>query len=199
MPQNELTPFYPRSPYGVAKVYGHWITVNYRESYGMFACSGILFNHESPRRGRSSSPARSPTGSPGSSWASQDSCRWATSTRERDWGFAGDYVAAMWLMLQQPEPDDYVVADGVAHSVRDVCRLAFSRLGLDYERYVIRDERLFRPAEVDHLLGDPSKARSQLGWQPEVDFESLVNMMVDADLERLKSRIGASLRQAAGS
>ena len=199
VPQTELTPFHPRSPYGVAKAYSHFLTVNYRESYGLFACSGILFNHESPRRGLEFVTRKVTDGAARISLGLADSLPMGNLDAERDWGFAGDYVAAMWLMLQQSEPDDFVVATGVAHSVRDVCRLAFSRLGLDYERYVIRDERLFRPAEVDHLLGDPSKARSQLGWQPEVDFESLVNMMVDADLERLKSRIGASLRQAAGS
>ena len=199
VPQTEQTPFYPRSPYGVAKAYGHFLTVNYRESYGMFACSGILFNHESPRRGLEFVTRKVTDGAARISLGLADSLPMGNLDAERDWGFAGDYVAAMWLMLQQSEPEDYVVATGIAHSVRDVCRLAFMRVGLDYERYVICDERLFRPAEVDHLLGDPSKARTELGWQPEVDFESLVNMMVDADLERLKGQSGASLQPAAGS
>jgi len=184
-PQRETTPFYPRSPYGVAKVYGHWITVNYRESYGMYAVSGILFNHESPRRGLefvtrkiSDAVARIKLGK-----ASE--LRLGNIDSARDWGFAGDYVEAMWRMMQQPEPDDYVVGTGAKHSVRDFCAAAFGHVGLDWKKYVKTDPRFVRPAEVDVLLADASRARKELGWTPEVDFEQLVHMMVDADLERL--------------
>jgi GDPmannose 4,6-dehydratase len=186
VPQNERTPFHPRSPYGVAKAYGHFLTVNYRESYGMFACAGILFNHESPRRGLEFVSRKITDGAARISLGLADSLPMGNLDAERDWGFAGDYVTAMWMMLQRPEPTDYVVASGISHSVRDLCRIAFARVGLEYERYVTQDELLFRPAEVDHLLGDPSKAKAELGWRPEVDFESLINMMVDADVARLR-------------
>jgi len=186
IPQKEDTPFYPRSPYGVAKVYGHWITVNYRESYDLFACSGILFNHESPRRGLefvtrkiSHAVARIKLGL-------QDELRLGNLDARRDWGFAGDYVQAMWRMLQADTPDDYVVATGETHSVRQFCEKAFGHVDLDWEKYVKVDERFYRPAEVDQLIGDPAKARKQLGWEPEVSFEGLVQMMVDADLEALE-------------
>jgi GDPmannose 4,6-dehydratase len=184
-PQNELTPFYPRSPYGVAKVYGHFITVNYRESYGIFACSGILFNHESPRRGKLFVTRKISHG------VAQIKAGLATELRLgnldacRDWGFAGDYVEAMWQMLQQPTPDDYVVAMGETHSVREFCQLAFARAGLDWERHVVVDPALVRPAEVDLLVGDASKARRVLGWRSKTSFRGLVEMMVDADLGRI--------------
>ena len=184
-PQRESTPFYPRSPYGVAKVYGHWITVNYRESYGMYAVSGILFNHESPRRGLefvtrkvSDAVARIKLGK-----ASE--LRLGNIDSGRDWGFAGDYVDAMWRMLQQKEPTDYVVGTGEMHTVRDLCAAAFSHVGLDWKKYVKIDSRFVRPAEVDVLLADASRARTELGWAPKVGFEELVRLMVDADLERL--------------
>jgi GDPmannose 4,6-dehydratase len=186
-PQNELTPFYPRSPYGVAKVYGHFITVNYRESYGIFACSGILFNHESPRRGKLFVTRKISHG------VAQIKAGLATELRLgnldacRDWGFAGDYVEAMWLMLQQPTPDDYVVAMGETHSVREFCQLAFARAGLDWKRHVVVDPALVRPAEVDLLVGDASKARRVLGWRSKTSFRGLVEMMVDADLGRIGS------------
>ncbi len=183
VPQSEKTPFYPRSPYGVAKVYGHWITVNYRESYDLFACSGILFNHESPRRGLefvtrkiSHAVARIKLG-----LAKQ--VQLGNLNSQRDWGFAGDYVQAMWLMLQQEKPDDYVIATGSTHSVRDLCQIAFSHVGLNWEDHVVVDPCLIRPAEVDQLVGDPGKARRVLGWKPAVSFRELVEMMVDADLE----------------
>jgi GDPmannose 4,6-dehydratase len=187
VPQTETTPFYPRSPYGVSKVYGHYITVNYRESYSLFAVSGILFNHESPRRGLefvtrkvTDGVARIKLGLAGSlSLGNLAACR--------DWGFAGDYVRAMWLMLQQPEPDDYVIATGIAHSVQDLVEIAFGRVGLDWKKYVKLDPKLIRPAEVDHLIGDASKARTQLNWKPAVDFKPLIEMMVDADVARLAS------------
>ncbi len=183
VPQNENTPFYPRSPYGVAKVYGHWITVNYRESYNMYATSGILFNHESPRRGLefvtrkiSNAVARIKLGL-------QDELRLGNLDARRDWGYAGDYVKAMWLMLQQPEPEDYVVATGETHAVREFVELAFQCAGVkDWEKYVKIDQRYFRPAEVDLLVGDPTKAREKLGWKPSVSFAELVAMMVEADL-----------------
>ncbi len=187
-PQNEETPFYPRSPYGVAKVYGHFITVNYRESYDLFACSGILFNHESPRRGHefvtrkvSDAVARIKLGQ-------QQELRLGNLDAERDWGFAGDYVRAMWLMLQRDEPRDYVVATGETHSVRELCQIAFARVGLDYRDHVVIDHSFIRPAEVDQLLGDADKARRELGWEPEVTFEHLVHMMVDADMARLEQQ-----------
>jgi GDPmannose 4,6-dehydratase len=188
VPQTETTPFYPRSPYGVAKVYGHWITVNYRESYNMFACSGILFNHESPRRGLefvtrkiSNAVARIKLGL-------DSELRLGNLDARRDWGFAGDYVEAMWLMLQQDQPDDYVVATGETHAVREFCELAFSHVGLDYTNYVVLDERFMRPAEVDLLIGDPAKARELLGWTPKTSFPNLVRMMVEADVQLLKEQ-----------
>ena len=190
VPQTELTPFHPRSPYGVAKAYGHFLTVNYRESYGMFAVSGILFNHESPRRGLEFVSRKITDGAARIAAGLASELRMGNLDAERDWGFAGDYVRAMWLMLQQPEPRDYVVGTGVAHSVREFCRIAFERLGLDYERYVVTDPSLYRPAEVDHLLADPTKARSELGWEREVEFPTLVEMMVDADLARQRARAG---------
>jgi GDPmannose 4,6-dehydratase len=184
-PQTERTPFHPRSPYGVAKVYGHFLTVNYRESFGMYAVSGILFNHESPRRG-SEFVTRKVTLAAARIASQGGTLSMGNLDAERDWGFAGDYVDAMWRMLQQPEPADYVVATGVAHSVRELCETAFARAGLDYRDHVIVDERLYRPAEVNYLLGDASKARAELGWAPTVDFRGLVEMMTDADLARVK-------------
>ena len=188
VPQCETTPFYPRSPYGVAKVYGHWITVNYRESFGMYATSGILFNHESPRRGLefvtrkiSNSVARIKLGQ-------AKELRLGNLEAQRDWGFAGDYVDAMWRMLQQDEPGSFVIGMGETHSVREFCQIAFGHVDLDYNDYVVQDERFYRPAEVDLLISDPSRARSSLGWEPSVGFRELVTMMVDADLERLKKR-----------
>jgi GDPmannose 4,6-dehydratase len=186
VPQNELTPFHPRSPYGVAKAYGHFLTVNYRESFGIFAVSGILFNHESPRRGLEFVTRKISDGVARISLGMSKELRMGNLDARRDWGFAGDYVRAMWAMLQQPVPCDYVIATGIDHSVRDVCRIAFERVGLDYEKYVVLDEHLLRPAEVDHLLGDPTKARQELGWEPTVNFEELICMMVDADVERLR-------------
>ncbi|MBC8162518.1 MAG: GDP-mannose 4,6-dehydratase [Roseiflexaceae bacterium] len=189
VPQREETPFYPRSPYGVAKLYGHWITINYRESYNMFACSGILFNHESPRRGLefvtrkiANSVARIKVGL-------DKELRLGNLEAQRDWGFAGDYVKAMWLMLQQDHPIDYVVSTGETYSVRHFCELAFGHVGLDYQDYVVMDERFMRPAEVDLLIGDPTRAQAELGWQRETTFEQLVTMMVDADVRALKAGI----------
>jgi GDPmannose 4,6-dehydratase len=184
-PQSEKTPFWPRSPYGVAKAYGHWITVNYRESYGIFACSGILFNHESPLRGKEFVTRKVTDGVARIKHGRQTKLKLGNLDALRDWGFAGDYVRAMWLMLQQPTPDDYVVATGEEHSVRELVELAFGRAGLDWQQHVEIDERLFRPAEVTTLCGDASKARRILGWQPEVSFAELVRMMVDADLKRV--------------
>jgi GDPmannose 4,6-dehydratase len=184
MPQNELTAFYPRSPYGVAKAYGHFLTVNYRESYGLFTVSGILFNHESPRRGLEFVTRKVTDGAARIALGLADRLPIGNLDAQRDWGFAGDYVRAMWLMLQQDEPHDYVIASGVSHSVRDLCRIAFGRVNLDYERHVVVDPVLFRPAEVDHLLGDASRARAELGWRSEVSFEALIEMMVDADVAR---------------
>jgi GDPmannose 4,6-dehydratase len=186
VPQTESTPFHPRSPYGVAKAYGHFLTVNYRESFGIYAVSGILFNHESPRRGLEFVTRKISDGVARIHLGMANDIRMGNLEAQRDWGFAGDYVKAMWAMLQQPKPCDYVVATGVAHSVRDLCRIAFERVGLDYEKYVVTDERLYRPAEVDHLLGNSAMARADLGWEPKVQFEELVRMMVDADIERLK-------------
>ena len=188
VPQTEETAFRPRSPYGVAKAYGHFLTVNYRESFDMYAVSGILFNHESPRRGLEFVTRKITDGAARIKLGLAAELRMGNLDAERDWGFAGDYVAAMWAMLQLDEPTDFVVATGVAHSVREVCEVAFGRLGLDYHRYVVVDHELYRPAEVDHLLGDPSRARSILDWTPKVDFESLIEMMVDADLDRLEAR-----------
>ena len=185
VPQTELTPFHPRSPYGVSKAFGHHITVNYRESYGLFACSGILFNHESPRRGLEFVTRKVSDGVARIKLGLVDSLVLGNLDACRDWGFAGDYVRAMWLMLQQERPDDYVVASGVAHSVRDLVELAFSLVGLDWQKHVQTDPKLLRPAEVDHLIGDAGKAKSVLGWQPTVDFKGLIAMMVNADLARL--------------
>jgi GDPmannose 4,6-dehydratase len=186
VPQNELTPFHPRSPYGVAKAYGHFLTVNYRESYGMYAVSGILFNHESPRRGLEFVTRKITNGAARISLGLTKELRMGNLDARRDWGYAGDYVRAMWAMLQQPEASDYVIATGIDHSVRDVCKIAFERFGLDYEKYVVVDPQLYRPAEVDQLLGDPSKAREVLGWEPTVGFEELIRIMADADLARLR-------------
>ena len=183
-PQRETTPFYPRSPYGVAKVYGHWITVNYRESYGLYAVSGILFNHESPRRGLEFVTRKVTDAVARISLGMQRELRLGTLEARRDWGFAGDYVDAMWRMLQQPTPGDYVIGTGATHSVRELCEVAFARVGLEWRQYVVQDERFMRPAEVDVLVADAGKARSQLGWEPRVDFRRLVEMMVDADLAR---------------
>jgi len=186
-PQRETTSFYPRSPYGVAKVYGHWITVNYRESYGLYAVSGILFNHESPRRGIEFVTRKITDGVARITLGLASELRLGNLEARRDWGFAGDYVEAMWRMLQRPTPQDYVIGTGETHSVRDFVELAFAHVGLDYRPYVVTDPRYYRPAEVDLLLADPTKARRELRWQPEVGFAELVAMMVDADLERLKT------------
>jgi GDPmannose 4,6-dehydratase len=186
VPQREDTPFYPRSPYGVAKVYGHWITVNYRESYDMFATSGILFNHESPRRGKEFVTRKITDGVARIKLGITHELRLGNLDSQRDWGFAGDYVRAMWLMLQQEHADDYVVATGRTHAVREFVRLAFSAVDLDWEPYTVVDPRFYRPAEVDLLVGDPSKARRVLGWEPEVSFEELVQRMVAADMDRLR-------------
>ena len=185
-PQRESTPFYPRSPYGVAKVYGHYITVNYRESYGMYAVSGILFNHESPRRGLEFVTRKITDGVARIRLGLRDKLALGNLDARRDWGFAGDYVEAMWLMLQQGTPDDYVIGTGEYHSVRECCEVAFSHVGLDWSRYVVKDPRFERPAEVEVLLADPSKAKRQLGWTPRVSFTELIRMMVDADLKRLQ-------------
>jgi GDPmannose 4,6-dehydratase len=186
VPQREDTPFYPRSPYGVAKVYGHWITVNYRESYDMFATSGILFNHESPRRGKEFVTRKITDGVARIKLGITHELRLGNLDSQRDWGFAGDYVRAMWLMLQQEHADDYVVATGRTHAVREFVRLAFSAVDLDWEPHTVVDPRFYRPAEVDLLVGDPSKARRVLGWEPEVSFEELVQRMVAADMDRLR-------------
>ncbi len=187
-PQTEMTPFYPRSPYGVAKCYGHYITVNYRESYDLFASSGILFNHESPRRGLEFVTRKVTDGAARIKLGMQKELRMGNLDAQRDWGFAGDYVKAMWMMLQQDNPDDYVVATGETHSVRDLVQIAFERVGLDYEKHVVIDPKFIRPAEVDLLIGDASKAKADLGWEPEVSFKQMVEMMVDADLERLQKK-----------
>ena len=183
-PQTEKTPFYPRSPYGVAKVYGHFITVNYRESYNLFACSGILFNHESPRRGKEFVTRKITDAVARIKLGGQKELRMGNLDAKRDWGFAGDYVRAMWLMLQQDKPEDFVVATGETHSVREFLEIAFSHVGLKYEDYVVIDPEFIRPAEVELLLGNPAKAKATLGWQPKVSFEQLVTMMVDADMDR---------------
>jgi GDPmannose 4,6-dehydratase len=185
VPQNEDTPFYPRSPYGVAKLYGHWITINYRESYDLYAVSGILFNHESQRRGKEFVTRKITDGVARIKLGLQTELRLGNLDAQRDWGFAGDYVRAMWLMLQQAAPDDYVVSTGRTHSVREFVQRAFETVGMDWERHVVIDPRYYRPAEVDLLVGDPAKARRVLGWEPEVTFEELVERMVRADLERL--------------
>jgi len=185
MPQTELTPFYPRSPYGVAKVFGHYITVNYRESYDLFAVSGILFNHESPRRGIEFVTRKVTDGVARIKHGVARELRMGNLEAKRDWGFAGDYVEAMWRMLQQNRADDYVIATGIAHSVRDLVEVAFDHVGLDWQKYVVTDPAFIRPAEVEHLLGNSDKARKELGWVPKVDFQALVRMMVEADLERV--------------
>src|ERR1019366_3749180 len=185
VPQTELTPFYPRSPYGVSKVFAHYITVNYRESYNLFAVSGMLFNHESPRRGLEFVTRKVTDGVARVKLGLRDNLSLGNLDAKRDWGFAGDYVQAMWLMLQQDLPDDYVIATGISHSVRDLVQAAFAHVGLDWRSHVTPDPKLIRPAEVEHLIGDSSKARKQLGWQPSVDFAGLVKMMVDADLARV--------------
>jgi GDPmannose 4,6-dehydratase len=185
VPQNEKTPFYPRSPYGVAKVYGHFITVNYRESYGIFAVSGILFNHESPRRGLEFVTRKVTDGAARIKLGLTDKLRMGNLDAKRDWGFAGDYVRAMWMMLQQDKPDNFVVATGRNHSVKELCEMAFSHLDLDYKESVVTDPAFVRPAEVDVLLGDASHAKKTLGWEPETSFEQMIKMMVDADIERL--------------
>jgi GDPmannose 4,6-dehydratase len=186
VPQKESTPFYPRSPYGVAKMYGHWITINYRESFNMFATSGILFNHESPRRGLEFVTRKITDAVARIKLGLAKELRLGNLESQRDWGFAGDYVEAMWLMLQQDHADNYVIGTGETHAVREFCEIAFSRVGLDYKEYVVQDEKFYRPAEVDLLISDPSKARNILKWEPEVSFKELVTMMVDADMERLK-------------
>src|SRR5579884_1726838 len=192
-PQNEETPFYPRSPYGVAKVYGHYLTVNYRESYGIHAVSGILFNHESPRRGQEFFPRKVTDGVARIYLGLADSLSLGNLEARRDWGFAGDYVKAMWMMLQEDKPKDYVVASGETHSARELVELAFGHVGLDWQQYVRIEPTLFRPADVDLLVGDASKARSELGWEPEVSFRELIEMMVDADVARLRRAIDAGI------
>jgi GDPmannose 4,6-dehydratase len=186
VPQKETTPFYPRSPYGVSKVFAHYITVNYRESYNLFAASGILFNHESPRRGLEFVTRKVTDGVARIKLGLAKDLRLGNLDAHRDWGFAGDYVRAMWMMLQQDQPDDYVIATGEAHSVKELVDVAFARVGLDPEKYVKIDPAFLRPAEVDHLIGDPSKARETFGWEPSVTFQGLVEMMVDEDMKRLK-------------
>ena len=188
-PQTEGTPFYPRSPYGVAKLYGHWITVNYRESYGVFAVSGILFNHESPRRGLEFVTRKVTNGVARIKLGLDDELRLGNLDSKRDWGYAKDYVRAMWMMLQQDTPDDYVVASDETHTVRDMCQIAFSHAGLDWQKYVKEDPEFYRPAEVHRLLGNSTKARTNLGWKPEVSFEGLIELMVDADLARVRKQI----------
>jgi GDPmannose 4,6-dehydratase len=188
VPQRETTPFYPRSPYGVAKVYGHWITVNYRESFGLYAVSGILFNHESPRRGLEFVTRKVTDAAARIKLGLANELRLGNLDSRRDWGFAADYVEAMWRMLQQDEPDDYVIGTGHTCSVRDLCDAAFGAVGLDYKKYVVQDPRFIRPAEVDLLVADGSKAAKKLGWSPTVTFDELVRMMVDADLRRHEAR-----------
>jgi len=188
-PQNETTPFYPRSPYGVAKLYGHWITVNYRESYNIFAVSGILFNHESPRRGLEFVTRKVTNAVARIKMGVQKELRLGNLDAKRDWGYAKDYVRAMWMMLQQETPEDYVVSSDRTHTVRDMCEMAFSHVGLDWREYVIEDPEFFRPAEVHALLGDSRKARAKLGWAPDVSFEGLIRLMVDADIERVRRQL----------
>lgn len=188
-PQTETTPFYPRSPYGVAKVYGHWITVNYRESFNMYACSGILFNHESPRRGVEFVTRKVTDAVARIKLGLQTELRMGNLDAKRDWGFAGDYVKAMWLMLQQDSPDDYVISTGEMHTVRELVEIAFSKVGLNYKEYVVQDPKFVRPAEVDLLLGDSEKAKDKLGWKQDVNFEQLVEMMVEEDLRRVKAEL----------
>jgi GDPmannose 4,6-dehydratase len=194
VPQNEMTPFYPRSPYGVSKVFAHYITVNYRESYSLFAVSGMLFNHESPRRGLEFVTRKVTHGVARIKLGLADALSIGNLDAHRDWGFAGDYVRAMWLMLQRERPDDFVIATGVSHSVRELVEIAFAHAGLDWEKHVRVDPALLRPAEVDHLLGDASKARADLGWAPTVNFKQLVQMMVDADLQRLAAGSAVATR-----
>jgi GDPmannose 4,6-dehydratase len=189
VPQSEKTPFYPRSPYGVAKVYGHFITVNYRESYDIFAVSGILFNHESPRRGLEFVTRKVTDGAARVKLGLADKLRMGNLEAKRDWGFAGDYVRAMWMMLQHDKPDNFVVATGRNHSVEELCEIAFSHLDLDYKKFVVTDPQFVRPAEVDVLLGDASHAKKTLGWEPEISFEQMIKMMVDADIERLGGKV----------
>jgi GDPmannose 4,6-dehydratase len=189
VPQRETTPFYPRSPYGVAKVYGHWIAVNYRESYNLFAVSGILFNHESPRRGTEFVTRKISYGAVRIKLGLAKELRLGNLEARRDWGFAGDYVDAMWRLIQNDHPEDFVVGTGETHSVRDFCERAFSYLGLDYQEYVVQDPHFYRPAEVDLLIADPTKVHQMLGWAPKIDFDGLVRMMVDADLKRLGGEI----------
>ena len=199
-PQRETTRFYPRSPYGVAKAYGHWITVNYRESFGTFACSGILFNHESPRRGLEFVPRKISNAAARIRLGQADTLRLGNLEAKRDWGFAGDYVKAMWLMLQQPQPDDYVVGTGKSHTIRELVETAFRAAGIDdWEKYVVIDPDLFRPAEVTSLVADASKARSVLGWRPTVDFRGLVTMMVEADLDLASEPEKQALKRRDGS
>ena len=189
VPQRETTPFYPRSPYGVAKVYGHWITVNYRESYDLFAVSGILFNHESPRRGLEFVTHKITNGAARIKLGLSTELRLGNLDSRRDWGYAGDYVRAMWMMLQQDKPRDYVVGMGVTHSVREFCEMAFGCLGLDYRQFVVQDQRFYRPAEVDLLVSDPQRVQTELGWFPTVDFAGLVRMMVESDMEKLNYQL----------
>ncbi|MPY90085.1 MAG: GDP-mannose 4,6-dehydratase [Luteitalea sp.] len=198
VPQTEVTPFYPRSPYGVSKVFGHYMTVNYRESFGIFGCSGILFNHESPRRGLEFVTRKVSNGVARIKRGLSNKLALGTLDAKRDWGFAGDYIRAIWLMLQQDRPDDYVIASGVTHSVRDLVEVAFSHAGLNWQEHVVVDPKFHRPAEVDLLVGDATKAHRELGWAPEVDFEALVKMMVDADLDRLGPRQPVSSTSTAG-
>jgi len=188
IPQKETTPFYPRSPYGAAKVFAHWIAVNYREAYNMFVCNGILFNHESPRRGENFVTRKITLGAVAIKLGLEKELRLGNLEAKRDWGYAKDYVEAMWMMLQRDEPDDYVIATGETHSVREFCELAFGRLELDYKKYVTVDERYFRPTEVDILIGDATRAREKLGWKPKTSFTELVSMMVDSDLKYLKQK-----------
>ena len=192
-PQSETTPFHPRSPYGVAKVFSHWMTVNYREAHGMHASSGILFNHESPRRGETFVTRKITRAVARIKAGMQQKLYLGNLDAKRDWGYAPEYVEAMWMMLQQDEPDDFVIATGEAHSVREFCELAFNRAGLDYEKYVEIDPRYYRPAEVDHLVGDASKARDRIGWEPRTGFEDLVNLMVDADIDLLEDEVKGRL------
>lgn len=193
IPQTENTPFHPRSPYGVAKVYGHWITINYRESYDIFGCSGILFNHESPRRGIEFVSRKVTYNAAKIKLGLAKELRMGTLDAKRDWGFAGDYVKAMWLMLQQDEPDDFIISTGETHSVKELVDIAFSHLDLDYKKYIKKDKRFIRPAEVDLLIGDHSKAKKVLNWEPEISFEKLIKMMVDSDLELLKKEYANEL------
>ena len=193
-PQNEQTAFYPRSPYGVSKLYAHWITINYRESYGLFACTGILFNHESPRRGREFVTRKITHGVARIKCGLDQELRLGDLAPRRDWGYAGDFVRAMWMMLQQDEPDDYVIATGTSRTIGEFCEAAFAHAGLDWRQYVVLDERFLRPAEVYTLLGDATKAREKLGWEPEVGFEEMVRQMVDCDLEQVVHQSAPGLR-----